>query len=83
MPMHLYIFMGIHNYMEDYIMISPNFDNVTNCKLYNQDTGELVAVGKLTDVSPAFEKVQEENLKVEPVMTFEESFSFTWIIRRV
>lgn len=58
-------------------MISPNFDNVSNCKLYNQDTGELVAVGKITDVSPAFEKVQEENLKVEPVMTFDADFSVT------
>ena len=43
-------------------MITPNFDN-TPCKLYNQDTGELVAVGKLTNVSPEFEKVQEENSK--------------------
>lgn len=53
-------------------MITPNFDNVSNCKLYNQDTGELVAVGKITDASPVFEKVSEENLDRHPAaMTFD------------
>lgn len=58
-------------------MISPNFDNVSNCKLYNQETGELAAVGKITDVSPTFEKVQEENLDKHPLMTFVTGFSVT------
>jgi hypothetical protein len=51
-------------------MISPNFDNVSNCKLYNQDTGELVAVGKLTDATPVLEKSMVEEPTIEPAMTF-------------
>lgn len=51
-------------------MISPNFDNVSNCKLYNQDTGELVAVGKLTDATPVLENAMVEEPTIEPAMTF-------------
>lgn len=51
-------------------MLSPNFDNVSNCRLYNQDTGELVAVGKITDVTPVLEKAMVEEPTIEPAMTF-------------
>lgn len=51
-------------------MISPNFDN-TPCKLYNQDTGELVAVGKIDNVLAISKEEHEEYLKREPVMSFD------------
>lgn len=57
-------------------MISPNFDN-TPCKLYNQDTGELVAVGKIDNVLAISKEEHEEYLKSEPVMTFDTGFSVT------
>ena len=63
-------------------MISPNFDNVSNCKLYNQDTGKLVAVGKLTDITPVLEKAMEEDTIIKSIMTFEESFFTTFTMPR-
>ena len=51
-------------------MISPNFDN-TPCKLYNQDTGELVAVGKIDNALAISKEEHEEYLKREPAMTFD------------
>jgi len=58
-------------------MISPNFDNASNCKLYNQDTGELVAVGKIDNVLAISKEEHEEYLKSAPVMTFDAGFSVT------
>lgn len=51
-------------------MISPNFDNFTNCRLYSQDTCELVAVGKLTDATPVLENAMVEEPTIKPAMTF-------------